>query len=150
MAEMRTGAEQKSETGAYELGAQVGFLLRQAHQRHTALFAAAMPEKVTPRQWAALARLSADGALSQNQLGRATAMDAATVKGVVDRLLARGLAEANADPTDQRRRVIALTDKGQDLVHSAVFVAKNVTAQTLAPLTAAEQSQLLALLSKII
>jgi hypothetical protein len=58
----------------YLLDEQVGFLLRQATQRHTAIFAARMIEDLTPTQWAALARLSERGPCSQNLLGRCTAM----------------------------------------------------------------------------
>ena len=65
---------------------QVGFVLRQAQQRHTTIFAAEMIEGLTPTQWAALAKLREVGACSQNHLGRLTAMDAATIKGVIDRL----------------------------------------------------------------
>ena len=41
----------------YRLDEQVGFLLRRAHQRHTALFAELMPKQLTPPQFSALARL---------------------------------------------------------------------------------------------
>src|ERR1700722_10722267 len=74
----------------YVLDEQVGFALRQAQQRHTTIFAAKMIEDLTPTQWAALAKLREVGDCSQNHLGRLTAMDAATIKGVVDRLTARG------------------------------------------------------------
>jgi hypothetical protein len=68
----------------YVLDEQVGFALRQAQQRHTTIFAAKMIEDLTPTQWAALAKLRELGDCSQNHLGRLTAMDAATIKGVVD------------------------------------------------------------------
>src|SRR5437763_13623296 len=87
----------------YRLEDQVGFVLRQAQQRHTALFSSLMIEGLTPTQWAALAKLAEVGASSQNRLGRLTAMDAATIKGVIDRLNARGLTQARADAADARR-----------------------------------------------
>ena len=49
-----------------------------------------MIEDLTPTQWAALAKLRELGDCSQNHLGRLTAMDAATIKEVVDRLTVRG------------------------------------------------------------
>ena len=70
---------------------QVGFILRQASQRHTALFASAWAPRPRRRSRAALAKLHEIGPTSQNQLGRMTAMDVATIKGVVDRLMKRGL-----------------------------------------------------------
>ena len=135
--------------GVYRLDAQVGFRLRQAAQRHHAIFAHLMPDELTPRQWAVLAKLRECGPSPQNLLGRRTAMDAATIKGVVDRLHARGLVEINADITDARRRTIGLTPNGSALVHSAAHVADAVTRDTLAPLTAREREVLLQLLAKI-
>jgi len=137
------------ENDSYALDEQVGFALRLAHQRHTAIFAARMIGDLTPRQFATLARLHAQGPLSQNHLGRLTAMDVATIKGVADRLVARGLVAAAPDPADARRRVLALTDAGRALIEAALPVAAGITAETLAPLDANECATLLALLAKL-
>ena len=61
-------------------------MLRLAQQRHTTIFASLMIEELTPTQWAAIAKLKEIGPSSQNLLGRLTAMDGATIKGVIDRL----------------------------------------------------------------
>ena len=90
----------------YLLDEQVGFLLRQVSQRHAAIFSAHMGPEVTPTQWAAMAKLLETGPCSQNLLGRLTAMDAATIKGVIDRLTKRRLTETSADPEDARRVVV--------------------------------------------
>ena len=45
--------------------------------------------------------------MSQNRLGRLKAMDVATIKGVIDRLTARGLTETSADPKDGRRLLVS-------------------------------------------
>jgi DNA-binding MarR family transcriptional regulator len=133
----------------YLLDEQVGFLLRQASQRHTAIFAGRMIEDLTPTQWAALARLKERGPCSQNLLGRLTAMDAATIKGVVDRLVARGLAKTYSDPQDSRRLTVALTDVGRELIERATPVARAITEATLAPLSASEQRAIVKLLGKL-
>ena len=49
----------------YVLDEQVGFVLRQAQQRHTTIFAAEMIEDLTPTRWAALAKLRELGDCSQ-------------------------------------------------------------------------------------
>ena len=86
-------ADAAERTAAYMLEDQVGFLLRCAHQRATEIFNAVMGRfAVTPTQFAALAKLDDLGSVSQNQLGRLTRMDPATVSGVVGRLIARGCA----------------------------------------------------------
>jgi DNA-binding MarR family transcriptional regulator len=134
----------------YVLEAQIGHLLRRAHQRHVAIFLASMGEDApTPTQFAALVKLADAGELSQNRLGRLTAMDPATVKGVVSRLVARGFVERAADPGDQRRVTLRLSPEGRARVASLVDKARAATATTLEPLSEAEQRRVIALLRKI-
>src|SRR5712671_8175097 len=123
----------------YVLDEQAGFLLRVAMQRHTAIFMSRMIADLTQTQFAALAKLFAVGPCSQNQLGRLIYLDAATTKGVVDRLEARHLVTVCPDPHDRRRRAIALTKAGRAVAGKATRVARRITRETLVPLTAAEQ-----------
>jgi len=146
-AEARTKRRQIRDT--YVLDEQIGFLLRLATQRHLAIFTRHMPGSLTPTQFAALIRLYQLGPCSQNLLGRRSAMDAATVKGVIDRLRQRGLIEDEADENDGRLTVIHLTPKGRALVADAVFAAETITAETLHPLSPREQTSLLELLAKL-
>ena len=85
-------ASEESARDEYRLQDQIGFVLRKAHQRHVSIFAARIAD-LTPPQFAALAKLHDVGETSQNQLGSMVAMDAATIKGVIERLKARGLVE---------------------------------------------------------
>ena len=133
----------------YKLDDQVGFVLRQSQQRHATLFASLMIEGLTPTQWAALAKLAEVGACSQNKLGRLTAMDAATIKGVIDRLIARGFVSARADADDARRLLVDLTPLGAEVFSRAAPVAHEITAQTLALLAEDEQRTLVALLRRL-
>jgi MarR family transcriptional regulator, lower aerobic nicotinate degradation pathway regulator len=133
----------------YVLDAQVGFVLRQAQQRHTTIFASLMIEGLTPTQWAALAKLKEIGPSSQNLLGRLTAMDAATIKGVIDRLTKRGFTRTNPDPADGRRLLVALTEQGGALYERARPIAARITEETLAPLDERERAELFALLARL-
>ncbi len=133
----------------YVLEENVGFLLRQAGQRHLAIFAEHMPEQLTATQFAALAKIREMGACSQNRLGRLTAMDAATIKGVVDRLSLRGLTQSNPDPEDGRMHLISLTPAGRALTDQVIPAAMDITARTLARLTPSEQATLLDLLRRL-
>jgi len=133
----------------YVLSEQVGFLLRVAMQRHTAIFMSRMIEGLTQTQFAALAKLLEAGPCSQNHLGRLIYLDAATIKGVVDRLLARGLVTTGHDPQDRRRRAVPLTPSGRRVTEAAIAVAAEITAQTLAPLSAEEQRAVVRLLKKL-
>jgi DNA-binding MarR family transcriptional regulator len=133
----------------YVLDEQVGFILRQVWQRHSSIFSRDIGTNITPTQWAALSKLAETGACSQNQLGRLTAMDVATIKGVIDRLTARGLTETSQDPEDGRRLLVSLTRAGQQLAEKVAPNALAITRETLAPLDAKEREMLMALLNKL-
>jgi DNA-binding MarR family transcriptional regulator len=133
----------------YVLEDQVGFILRQVSQRHATIFATLMPNELTPMQFSALVKLHDSGSVSQNALGRLTAMDAATIKGVIDRLASRGLIEAAADPDDARLRLLALTPLGRATIERALPIAAAITEETLAPLEASERTLLVALLRRL-
>ena len=132
----------------YVLDDQIGYVLRRVTQRHLALFSEAIPQ-VTTTQFAVLARLAEQGPQSQNHLGRAVAMDAATIKGVVDRLVREGLVETYDNPEDRRRLTVALTSAGRALFQETVETALDVSKQTLAALNPVESEQLMALLARL-
>ena len=135
--------------GRYVLDDQVGFMLRVALQRHTSIFTMRMIEGLTQTQFAALAKLAEVGPCSQNHLGRLIYLDAATIKGVVDRLGARGFLTALNDPNDRRRRALALTDRGRQVTEPAMLVAAEITAITFAAFSGDEQRTVTRLLKKL-
>ena len=139
----------KPAKSSYVLEEQVGFILRQVWQRHSSIFSRDIGTNLTPTQWAALSKLAETGPCSQNQLGRLTAMDVATIKGVIDRLTARGLTETSQDPEDGRRLLVSLTRAGQQLAEKVAPSALAITRETLAPLDAREREMLMALLNKL-
>lgn len=142
-------AEVDGATGEYHLDRQVGFILRRAHQRATAIFQEHFPD-LTPTQWAVLVKLRDAGPTSQNLLGRMVAMDAATMQGVVRRLLERGLVARFDDPADRRRLTLSLTRVGEDAVAAQAESALAVSRETLSPLSPRDRETLLRLLSRII
>jgi DNA-binding MarR family transcriptional regulator len=133
----------------YRLDEQVGYLLRRVNQRHLAVFAGVIPE-VTTTQLAAIAKLAELGPLSQNQLGRATAMDAATIKGVVGRLVLRRLVTTVPSPEDRRRLIVDLTPEGRALFDRLWPRGLEASRRTLDPLTPADRARLIALLRKLV
>ncbi|WP_333816987.1 MarR family winged helix-turn-helix transcriptional regulator [Tabrizicola sp.] len=132
----------------YRLDDQIGYILRRVTQRHLSIFAAAIPE-VTTTQFAVLARLAEIGPVSQNHLGRATAMDAATIKGVVGRLARLGYVATTADPTDRRRLTVSLTEAGIALFTTRRDTALAVSDDTVAPLAPEEAATLKGLLLRL-
>jgi len=134
---------------SYILDEQIGFILRQVWQRHATIFAREIGINLTSAQWAALAKLTETGPCSQNLLGRLTAMDVATIKGVIDRLTVRGLTETSPDPEDGRRLLVSLTRAGQQLAEKVAPNALAITKETLAPLDPMERETLMSLLCKL-
>jgi len=146
---LKVVAETDASDGRYVLDDQAGFLMRVAMQRHTSIFTSRMIEGLTQTQFAALAKLYEVGPCSQNYLGRLIYLDAATIKGVVDRLHLRGFVTALNDPKDRRRRAVALTERGRTVTEAAMAVASDITTATLGPLGADEQRQIAKLLRKL-
>jgi DNA-binding MarR family transcriptional regulator len=145
-----SGANAGVDAGAYRLEDQAGHLLRRAHQRHTALFQEIMGTlDLTPTQFAALARIREFGETTQNLLGRQTAMDPATIQGVVQRLVARGFVERRPDPADRRVMVLSLTVAGTRIAREAIARAREITHATLEPLAPAERAVFVELLRKL-
>lgn len=144
--DVKTAAERPS---VYRVDQQVGFFLRRANQRHVAIFSEMMPDRLTPTQWTALNKLWEIQPTSQNRLGRETAMDVATVKGVVDRLVVLGYVLTMPDPDDARRLVLSVTAEGEAVIARNLEAAAAISEETLSPLTAAERMMLVELLQKI-
>ena len=145
---MNEAADSQNQTASYELEDQVGFKLRLANQRHLEIFNRRMPD-ITPTQFAVLAKLRNEVKISQNQLGRLVGMDAATTKGVVDRLRKKGLVKSCPSETDMRRLEISLTDAGKDFSANAIGIAHDISAETVSNLTPREVDRLLTLLDKL-
>ena len=134
----------------YILERQAGRLLRRAHQRHSSIFQENIGDgQLTPLQFAALVKLRDLGEVSQNHLGRLTAMDAATMQGVIKRLAARGLIERRPDPNDRRRLILSLNAEGRKLIEFLIKNGGAITDQTLQPLSPAERKIFLDLLVKL-
>ena len=134
--------------GSYQLEAQIGYKLRLANQRHLEIFSRLITD-FTPTQFSVLVRLNDVGEVSQNQLGRLVGMDAATTKGVVNRLVDKGLVKTRPDGADMRRLVISLTDQGLAALVKTVPMAHRITTETTAKLTRREAARLCALLDKL-
>ena len=133
----------------YVLDDQIGFLLRQVTQRHTTIFSQMMGDGLTPMQWAVLAKLLEIGRTSQTALGRAVYMDAATVKGTVDRLVVRGLVLRLQDAEDRRKLIVDLTAEGRETTLRNLGAAGAITRETLAPLDDDDAQRLFELLARM-
>jgi len=135
----------------YRIEEQIGYLLRRAHQRASAIFQVSIGDpNITPTQYSSMVKLNEYTELSQNLLGRLVGMDKATMQGVVRRLKERRLVDSRPDPGDARRTLLSLTTEGQRLVNKLLINGPAVSRETLKPLNTQEQRHLLELLSKIV
>ena len=134
----------------YSLEHHAAHLIRRAHQRATAMFQEIMgADELTPTQLAVMAVVLKQGALSQNHLGRLTAMDPSTVSLVVRALAKRGLIVRRSSATDQRMAMITLTDQGVHYTLERLDSSMEVARGVLRPLSAAEQATFLDLLRRV-
>jgi DNA-binding MarR family transcriptional regulator len=130
---------------------QTGFLLRLAHQRHSANLSACLSRfELTVPQAVVLARLLECKHSSQNLLGRLVAMEPANIRDVVLRLKKRGLVRQEKDPKDGRLLLLSLTPEGRALAFKLIPLAVESVGMTLSKLNAKEREHLRDLLKKIV
>lgn len=133
----------------YDLGDNIGFLLRVCHQKSIAVFNMYAPHGLSAPRFAALAALAkSDGPMPQNRLGRMIAADAATIKGIVDRLRACGAVDTAANPADRRQRLVSLTDSGRQMYEEGVSASEQSADAMTEDLTPAEAGMLCELLKR--
>lgn len=128
----------------YDFTQQVGYLLRRAYQRHLAIFQTESADgQLTAVQFSTLCALRDNGAQSQGELVRQTGIDQATIRGIVDRLRARGLIELSKDPEDGRKVITGITQAGLALLDEMVPRARKITELTMQRLNPAERMALI-------
>lgn len=75
------------------------------------------------RQTQAVSYLHSRGPMGQSELAEALVLNTSSVTALVDRLEAHGIAHRQPHPSDRRRSVIELTDKGRDVIsRTATFL----------------------------
>jgi DNA-binding MarR family transcriptional regulator len=128
---------------------QVGFLVRAVSQRNHVVFTRLMVAGLTRVQFAVLAKLLEIGSCSQNELGRLTLLDPASIKGVVSRLERSNFVQVKKDDLDKRQHLVSLTKRGQNIARKGVAIAPQITKEMLYGLTVEEQRSIVDLLKKI-
>ena len=87
--------------------------------------------------------------VTATDLGRRTALDSATLTGVIDRLESSGLVERKRHPEDRRAILICLTNTGRKIAGELFPMAIVANREFLSGLNANEQKALHKLLGKI-
>jgi DNA-binding MarR family transcriptional regulator len=138
-------------TDTYAFSEQVGHLLRKAYQRHMAIFQQNVGDsQLTAVQFVTLCAVRDNGPSSLTELVKITAVDQATIRGIVERLKARDLITLEPDPQDRRKVIVGLSDTGRQLVQDTVPHAAEISELTMSNLNPAERVAVLFLLRKMI
>ncbi|MGT2425595.1 MarR family winged helix-turn-helix transcriptional regulator [Amnibacterium kyonggiense] len=66
-------------------------------------------------QWLVLWQLVHEGPTSQREMGRLLELERATLSGIVSTLVRKELVTQEADPSDQRQRILRITEAGEAL-----------------------------------
>lgn len=147
---MKTEQNRDNNSQGYDVTQQIGHLLRRATQRHTAIFQQHIGEnQLTTIQFVTLCALNDRGPSSQIELVEATAVDQATIRGIIHRLKERGLVYLAPSDKDKRKVIISLTDAGKDLLMEVIPKAQQVSRLTMDHLNPAEQIAIVYLLKKM-
>jgi DNA-binding MarR family transcriptional regulator len=132
------------------LSVRLGYLLKRAfldleelHREHLE------PSGINGRELSVLLLLDAREPESQQATAERLEVDRTTMVALLDGLEAKGLVARQADPSDRRRNVVALTSKGRRTLEKAVKASDEAEARLLGPLDASERKQLRALLARL-
>ncbi|MBO9048180.1 MarR family transcriptional regulator [Curtobacterium flaccumfaciens pv. flaccumfaciens] len=98
--------------------------------------------------FAVLAALDENGALSQAEIGRALGLDRNNVNGIVVRLEGDEAVTREPDPTDRRRNVVTITAAGRVRLAEIQVLADAVQDELLAALSTKERKDLIHLLDR--
>ncbi|MGN6126348.1 MAG: MarR family winged helix-turn-helix transcriptional regulator [Humibacter sp.] len=107
---------------------------RYYYANRAAVEAVLRPQGIGSTQWALLYELDANGPTSQRDLGRTLHLERASISGIVATLIRKGLIEQTPSATDQRHRLITLTEAGRTLWNSLPDPFAEVRAVALAGL----------------
>ena len=97
-----------------------------------------------------LAALEEFGPSSQAALGRRTSIDRSDVVAALNDLAGSGLIERSPDPDDRRRNIVTITPAGTKQLAALDRIVAGVQERLLAPLSAADRTQLIKLLTRLL
>jgi DNA-binding MarR family transcriptional regulator len=135
------------------LTARFGFLVNDVSRLYSQQFDRLAREKLGLSQaqcrlLAVLAWHEGEHALSQAELAQRMGLTAMAVAGMCDRLAAAGWIERRAHPEDRRVNRLHIKPSARKALERALLIGDELSVRTLGGLSAAERTQLLALLAR--
>jgi len=131
---------------------KAGFLIHDTSRlRRTVMDQHLKPLGITRSQWWVLSQMDRDtgGGFSQVELARLLDVGKVTLGGLIDRLEANGLITRVADEQDRRAKRVKLSRKGRKLLDRVEQVSLDVHDRIMDGISAAEEGQLIAILTKM-
>ncbi|APA99073.1 MarR family winged helix-turn-helix transcriptional regulator [Nocardia seriolae] len=126
------------------------WLVSRAFAQSSALLAAGFDEHgdgLRGYHYRLLAALEQWGPASQADLGRNTGIDRSDVTAALTELETRDLVERRVDPENKRRKIVTITPAGIREVAALDSIVDQAQNRLLAPLTPAQQRELVTLLT---
>lgn len=143
-------ADETAAAGEYVFAQQVGHLLRRAYQRHVAIFQQTISDShLTAAQFVVLCAVRQFGSCSLSEIVKVTAIDQATMRGIISRLKTRKVIKLSHDEHDRRKVMVSLTAAGLAILDETVPAAFAVSEATFGNLNPAERVAIVYLLRKM-
>ena len=131
------------------LTAAPGYQVRRLYQAYLAAWLREVDPVLTGPQFAVLQTVEACPGRDQSSLAAAVALDTSTMAGVARRLESRGLITRHTAADDGRRKLLHLTEEGQDLLREADRRARALDRLLLEPLGETQRETLLHTLTSL-
>jgi DNA-binding MarR family transcriptional regulator len=104
---------------------------------------------LTTRMWGVLNVLDAEGAITQQKLGKFSGIDPSSMVSTIDDLEAVGYVERRQHPSDRRAHALHLTEAGKATLARGRRLAGKAQEELFEPLTAEERKVLHDLLLRL-
>ena len=104
---------------------------------------------IRPMHFLLLVVLGGVPGASQQELGRALAVDSGNMVALIDRLEELGYVQRSRHGGDRRRYVVTLTRSGRSTLTEATAAVDAFDSEFLGPLTRSERQELVAMLGKL-
>ena len=128
-----------------------GFLFRRCHQLSASVFEDEVGEySITQSQYGVLLVLHSKPDIDQITLAGLIGRDRSTTALVINILRKKGLLVRYGSPSDKRKKILRLTDTGEELLEQIEPAFQRVQQRVLSSLDESETELLLALLGKVL
>ncbi|UUU29471.1 MarR family winged helix-turn-helix transcriptional regulator [Streptomyces sp. CA-210063] len=131
------------------LTAAPGYQVRRLYQAYLAVWAQEVDSVLTGPQFAVLQTVEANPGRDQRSMAAAVALDTSTMADVARRLENRGLLARRTAASDGRRKLLYLTDAGQEALREAKHRARTLDKLLLESFDEGERERFVATLQML-